>query len=333
MLGEAAASVPLTTPALWLTGIERGLMLAGLALALGGLAGRGLARQYKGARPGPLPAPWALRGALLGAAASAALLLTALAGPGLAARLARPHPPGLPSGGTARIAAVELTLFALAAILLRLRRSGWGAVLLSGVVLAEGIRSHPEGVLPVAGAFVTYCHLFPAVLWAGMLCYALRAAIAWRDHPVAAHGIVKLYATAAAWLFVLVIVTGLISALVLVPLGSLFTTTYGLFLVAKAAVVCAAAGLAVAGRVWLHRQPGGGTGPARRDEARDRRARPGTRDHRDPDRADTARAGRSAPQVRSVRRPHPSWSPRQRAWRVRSATSVVHPGPRGSTSG
>ena len=271
MLGEAAASAPLATPALWLTGLERGLMLAGLALALGGLAGRGLARQYKGGRPGPLPAPWALRGALLGAGASAALLLTALAGPGLAAELARPHPPGLPSGGTARIAGAELALFALAAILLRLRQSGWGAILLSGVVLAEGIRSHPEGVLPVAGAFVTYCHLLPAVLWAGMLCYALRAAIAWRDHPVAAHGIVRLYATAAAWLFVLVIVTGLISALVLVPLGSLFTTTYGLFLVAKAAIVCTAAGLAVAGRVWLLRQPAGG--PARRSRRNSRSAR------------------------------------------------------------
>ena len=68
MSSGAAASVPLTTPGLWLTGIERGLMLAGLALALGGLAGRGLARHYKGARPGPLPGPWALRGSLLGAA-------------------------------------------------------------------------------------------------------------------------------------------------------------------------------------------------------------------------------------------------------------------------
>lgn len=264
MVSDAAASVPLSTPGLWLTGAERGLMLAGLALALGGLAGRGLARQYKGARPGPPPAPWALRGSLLGAAGSASLLITALIGPGLAAQLARPHPPGLPSGGTAKIAAVELALFVLAAILLRLRRSGPAAVLLSGVVIAEGIRSHPEGVLPVAGAFVTYCHLFPAVLWAGMLCYAVRAAVAWRADPVAAHGIVKLYATAAAWLFAVVIVTGVVSALVLVPLGSLFTTAYGLFLVAKAAFVGVAVCLAAAGRMWLRRQ----AGPARVSRAR-----------------------------------------------------------------
>ena len=98
----------------------------------------------------------------------------------------------------------------------------------------------------MAGAFVTYCHLFPAVVWAGMLFYAVRAALAWRTHPVAAQGIVRLYATAAAWLFAVVLITGLISALVLVPLGSLVTTAYGLFLIAKAVVVCVAVGLALA---------------------------------------------------------------------------------------
>jgi copper transport protein len=269
MFGDVVASVPLatrvalTTPDLWLTGLERGLLLAALALALGGLAGRGLSRHYKGARPGPLPGPWALRGAVVGAAASAALLVTALAGPGLAAQLATPHPPGLTSGGTAQVAAIELALFALAAILLRVRRTGWAAAMLCGVVLAEGIRSHPEGVIPVAGALLTYCHLLPALLWAGMLWYALRAAIAWRADPVAARGIVGLYATAAAWLFALVLVTGVISALVLVPFGSLLTTAYGLFVVAKAAVVCVAAGLALAGRAWLRRPSNTGAAFAR----------------------------------------------------------------------
>jgi copper transport protein len=256
------ASVSLAVPGLWLTGAERGLLLAGLAMALGGLAGRGLSRQYKGERAGPLPAPWALRGALLGLAASAALVVTAEAGPVLAARLASPAPAGLPGGGTARIAVIEAGLFALAAVLLRLRRPGWAAVLLCGVVGAEGIRSHPEGVIPVAGAFVTYCHLLPAVLWAGMLLYALRAGVAWRGRPAAAQGIIRLYAVAAGWLFALVLVTGLVSALVLVPLGSLLTTAYGLFLIAKAAIVGVAAGLALAGRRWLRSRPQTGAGPA-----------------------------------------------------------------------
>jgi copper transport protein len=252
----------LTAPGLWLTGLERGAMLAGLALALGGLAGRGLSRQYKGERPGPLPEPWALRGALIGLAAAAALLVTAVAGPGLAAELARPAPEGLHAGGTAQIAAVELCCFALAALLLRLRRPGWAALLLSCVVLAEGVRSHPEGVIPVAGAFVTYCHLFPAVVWAGMLVYAIRAAVAWRGDPVAAQGIVRLYSTAAAWLFTIIIITGVVSALVLVPLGSLFTTAYGLFLTAKAVLVGVVACLAMAGRAWLRRRPARSVGPA-----------------------------------------------------------------------
>jgi copper transport protein len=258
---SAAGSVPLTTPDLWLTGAERSVMFAGLAIALGGLAGRGLSRQYKGERAGPLPQPWALRGSLLGLAASIALAVTAWIGPVLATRLAAPAPDGLPGGGTAKIAVIEAVLFALAALLLRIRRPGWAAVLLMGVILAEGVRSHPEGIIPVAGAFVTYCHLTPAVLWAGMLFYTLRAGIAWRANPAAAQGIIRLYATAAAWLFTLVLITGVISALVLVPLSSLFSTTYGLFLIAKAAIVCAAAGLAVAGRAWLRRRPGTSEGP------------------------------------------------------------------------
>ena len=257
----APAAVSLATPGLWLTGAERGLLLAGLAVALGGLAGRGLSRQYKGERGGPLPPPWALRGALLGLTASVALALTALAGPALAARLAVPAPPGLPDGGTARIAVAEAVLFAVAAVMLRRRRPGWAGTVLCGVVLAESIRSHPEGVIPLAGALVTCCHLLPAVLWAGMLVYALRAGLAWRDRPAAAQGIVGLYATAAAWLFALVLITGVVSALVLVPVGALLHTAYGLFLITKAALVCAAAGLALAGRSWLRRRPTAGLGP------------------------------------------------------------------------
>jgi copper transport protein len=57
------------------------------------------------------------------------------------------------------------------------------------------------------------------------------------------------------------VITGVVSALVLVPISSLLTTTYGAFLIAKAVVVCAAAGLAMAGRAWLRRQPQPG-GPA-----------------------------------------------------------------------
>jgi copper transport protein len=257
-----AASVPLSTPALWITGVERALMLGGLTVAFGGLAGRGLARQYKGPRPGPLPPPWALRACVVGLVASAALLVTALAGPGVAKSLAQPPVAGLGAAATAPIALGEMVCFALAALLLRLRQPGPSVIPLAGVVLAEGIRAHPEGIIPVAGALITFCHLLPAILWAGMLLYALRTAHAWRGYPAAAQGIMRLYATAAAWLFAIVLVTGVVSALVLVPIGSLLTTDYGLFVIAKAVVVGTAALLAVAGRLKLRGQPDPGDRPA-----------------------------------------------------------------------
>jgi copper transport protein len=246
LLSDGAAR--LSDPVVWQTAVARWLLFAGLSVALGGLAGRGLARQYKGTFPVPLPAPWALRGSLLGVAASAWLAL--IAGP--AHLLAT-------TAGT--IAGVEFAAFVIAAGLLRLRQPGAAVLPLLAVVAAEGVRAHPESIIPVAGALITYCHLLPAAIWAGMLFYTLRAAMAWRYHPADMRGLMRLYATAAAWLFTVIVVTGIISALVLVPLRSL-TTAYGLVLIAKGVLVATAAGLAVAGRVWLRRHTSPGAGPA-----------------------------------------------------------------------
>jgi copper transport protein len=284
-------SVPLTDPGLWLTAAERAVMLAGLSLALGGLAGRGLGRQYlarraaadgpgrplpadggpAGGRPpplaAPLPGPWALRGSLLGAAACAALALTAWLGPGLAARLARPPVAGLRGHATLWAALAELACFAVAALAARRRRTGLAVTALLGVVVAEGIRAHPEGMIPAAGAMLTYCHLTPAVIWAGLLAYMVRAGLAWRADPVAVQGLVRLYATAAAWLFGCVVVTGLITVLLVTPVPEILATGYGLILVGKSALVAVAAGLAVSGRRWLRRAAGPGSGPARATRA------------------------------------------------------------------
>ena len=260
MLLAAGAPARLSAPVVWETAVARWLLFAGLSMALGGLAGRGLARQYKGRFPLPLPTPWALRGSVLGVAASAWLALIALSGAGLVTGLA--HAPRLASTTPGKIAAVELIAFAIAALLLRLRQPRWSVLPLAVVVVAEGLRAHPETIIPVVGALITYCHLLPATLWAGILLYILRAAIAWRDHPDEMRGLVRLYAAAAAWLFALLVVTGVISALVLVPLGSLLVTTYGRVLLVKAALVLAAGCLAVAGRVWLRHRPEPGAGPA-----------------------------------------------------------------------
>jgi copper transport protein len=259
----AASPAVLSSPGVWVLATLRWLLFAGLSGALGGLAGRGLSRQYKGAFPGPLPTPWALRSSLLGLGAAAGLVVVAAGGGSLAAGLAHPSIPRLSSTIPGVIAIVEFGTFAVAAVLLRGRLPGLSVVPLLAVVAAEGVRAHPEGIILVGGALLTYAHLLPAALWAGMLGYVLRTAIAWRSDPAALRGLVRLYGTAAGWLFALVVSTGVVSALVLVPLGSLLTTAYGIVLILKAVLVAVAAALAVAGRVWLRHQPAVGAGPAR----------------------------------------------------------------------
>lgn len=259
---SALSAVPLSTPGLWLTGLERGILLAGLALALGGLAGRALARNYKEEAPAPLPEPWAIQGCLIGLGAAAALIVTALIDPTLATNLARPLVPGPRGAATLVISSLEFACFAAAAGLIRLGKTGPGTQALLGVVFVESLRGHPEGLLPLAGALLTICHVLPAVVWAGMLAYIVRAAVAWRADPVATRALIRLYGNAAAWLFGTVVVTGLLSAVLLVPLDSLFTTNYGRFLIVKAALVAVVAGLAIAGRAALNRRAEPGAGPA-----------------------------------------------------------------------
>src|SRR5216683_1495763 len=261
-LGSAAASAQPSTPGQWPLAAARWLLFAGLAMALGGLAGRALARLYRQAPAMPLPSPWALRGSLLGLAAGVVLAVLQLGGGSLSAGLADLSVPRLLSSGPGVIAAVEVASFAVAAVLLRLRRPAWAVGPLLAVVGAEGIRGHPESIVPVGGALLTWAHLLAATLWAGMLLYVVRAGIAWRACPAAARALVRLYSRAAAWLFALVVATGLVSALVLVPLGSLFTTGYGWVLVVKVVLVATAAALALAGRRRLRQRPAPEGGPA-----------------------------------------------------------------------
>jgi copper transport protein len=260
---SALSAVSLSVPGLWVTGLERGVLLVGLAVALGGLSGRGLARNYKGDLPTPLPEPLALQGCGLGMIGAAALTVTALIGPHLAANLAHPLVAGPRSAATLVFAIVELVCFAIAALMLKLGKPGPSVQALLAVVLAESLRAHPEGMLPLAGALLTICHLLPAVLWAGMLLYVLQAAIAWRADPVAMQGLIKLYGNAAAWLFAIVVITGVLSAVLLVPPSELVTTSYGWFLIVKAALVAVVAGLALAGRSALRRLATPGAGPPR----------------------------------------------------------------------
>ena len=248
----------MSSPELWVVALLRWLLLCALAGAIGGIAGRALARGQAGRGPAPLPGPWALRASLLGLVASAGLAIEILGGNRLATALTHPSLSRLLHTGGGVIAIVELASFAVAALLLRLGRPGLSVVPLLTVVGAEGFRAHPQGVVPVGGAMLTWAHLLPAAMWAGMLYYTVRAAVAWRSDPAAVRRLIRWYSLAAAWLFTIVVITGVVTALVLVPVGSLLTTAYGWVLIAKAALVAVAASLAVAGRIWLRRK----TGPA-----------------------------------------------------------------------
>ena len=270
-LSGSSAAAPESSPGQWPTAVLRWLLFAGLAVALGGIAGRALALWFRSgvrstltaAARVPLPGPWALRGALVGTVASAGLALLDVGGGSLAAGLGHFSVPRLLSGSAGVITAVEFAAFAAAAVLARLRRPRWAVLPLLVVVAAEGLRAHPENVVPAGGAVLTWAHLLAAALWAGMLLYVARAALAWRSDPSAVHGLVRAYARVAAWLFALAVATGVIEALLLVPLPDLFATDYGRTLAVKAALVAAVAGLAVGGRLWLRRKPAPGAGPGR----------------------------------------------------------------------
>jgi copper transport protein len=250
-----------SSPELWVVALLRWLLLCALAGAIGGIAGRALARGQAGPGPAPLPGPWALRASFLGLVASAGLAIEILGDNRLTTALTHPSLSRLLHTGDGVIAVVELASFAVAALLLRLGRPGLSVVPLLTVVGAEGFRAHPQGVVPVGGAMLTWAHLLPAAMWAGMLYYTVRAAVAWRSDLAAVRRLVRWYSLAAAWLFTIVVVTGVVTALVLVPVSSLLTTAYGWVLIAKAALVAVAASLAVAGRIWLRRRRGPASAP------------------------------------------------------------------------
>ncbi|QIY99080.2 CopD family protein [Streptomyces sp. S1D4-11] len=127
---------------------------------------------------------------------------------------------------------------------------------MAAVVVAEALRAHPQAEQAVAGPVLTFIHLAAAALWLGALVQVLRTTVSWRGEQAAARGLLSAYARLAAWLFAAVVTTGVIAALLLVPLGDVFTTTYGQVLLAKIALVAGAAALAYLARRRLHAAPG-----------------------------------------------------------------------------
>ncbi|MFE5912308.1 CopD family protein [Streptomyces wedmorensis] len=235
----------LRIPAAGAISLLRLLVLAGLAVHVGELAGRRLA----GA--GPLPRGLAAPAALLAAASSAGLLLLFTAVSGLSPVVVY----GLREG---RLLLVTANAFALAAFCAASRRPGLAVLPLAVAVGAEAMRAHPEARLQVLGTALTVVHLTAASLWAGTLLYVLRT----MRLRGGGRDVLVRYARTAAWLYAALVVTGTVSTLRRLPLDAVLTTAYGRLLLVKLMLFGGASLLALAARGRM-RSGGDAQAPAR----------------------------------------------------------------------
>jgi copper transport protein len=238
----AAAPGASGPPIAWLSAAVRWLLLAGLAIAFGGLIAERFVAGARAENP-RLPVPRSpIAGALLVALAGAAgLAAQAVADAGRVNVLWR--------DGSGAVVSVEAAGMAAALALLCARRRIWALVPLLAVVGAEGWRSHAQTAEPGWGALLTGVHLAAAATWVGALVSTTLAVLAWRREPAAVRWMLINYMRLAVWTFAVVIGTGVVSALLLLPLSQVLSTNYGRVLLVKLTLVAAAAALALTARV------------------------------------------------------------------------------------
>ncbi|MER5309117.1 CopD family protein [Streptomyces sp. NPDC002773] len=221
----------LRIPAAGTTTLLRLLVFTGLAVHVGELAGRRLARD------GPRPRAWSAPAALLAAAASAGLLLLFGAVSGLGPTVVY----GLREG---RLLLVTADAFVVAALCAASRRPALAALPLALAVGAEAMRAHPETYQPVVGTSLTVVHLTAASLWAGTLLYVLRT----MRLRGGGRDVLARYARMAAWVYAALAVTGTVSTLRKLPLDAVMSTAYGRILLVKLVLFGGASLLALAAR-------------------------------------------------------------------------------------
>lgn len=242
-----AAAASNAQPADWPAAGIRWLLLAGFAVAFGGLVGERITsavrRQHEGL---PRLRSWAHAGILLGLLATAAAAVKLSLDVESLSVLWESTP--------GRVVLLDAVGFGLALLLLAGKRPLWALFPLGGVAFTEGLASHSEIEYPGVGALLTAAHLAAAGVWTGALLHVGRAAVRWRGTRAAVKRALVGYARIAAWLFVVVVLTGLTMALLLVPLPALTGTSYGRALLVKLALVVTVAGLALAGRWALRNQ-------------------------------------------------------------------------------
>lgn len=266
--GDMSAQ-PVDSPALLASSALRWLLFASLAVGLGGLLGFQVAARR---RPTglPLPAPPIAVAGLTGMVAALGLAwLVATTGLSAGGGLASLSITTLTGSRAGQLVLLEIAGFGLVVSAAAAKVRRWAVAPLLLVVAAEAFRSHPARLSTGWGAALTAVHLLAAALWLGALAQVVRTAVVWRTRPNHAWGVVGAYARLAAWLFAVVVGSGIVAALLLVPWGSWTTTPYGRVLLVKLGLVTAAALLALCARLQLRAskaRPGPSPGWAARSE-------------------------------------------------------------------
>lgn len=230
----------------WPQVLARWLLVAGLAIAIGGLVSERVL--WRGVAPAGtilplLPAAGLIALAALGATGSLIALLVLADASDLTARLQ--SVPALALGA-------QLVLLAIAAQLLWLPGlRGWSLLPLAAALGAASLSAHPgsQGIGPATASLV---HLGGVAVWIGGLLHV--ALVVWRfraapDPGWLRRGLAR-YATAALVMVGMVLVSGTVLAIAqLERPAELLETAYGRFLVAKLALVGVALGLALLARL------------------------------------------------------------------------------------
>ncbi|HZA76477.1 MAG TPA: copper resistance protein CopC [Acidimicrobiales bacterium] len=236
-VGDVAGAVPVARAASstdgW--GVAASVaFVAGLALATGALAVRGLAGSDETGAGGALSGDSAARLGLVLALIGAVVALLAAAG-----------------GSTWQLWVVA-DLLVVALVVVGLRRS-WRLPLALTVIAAGvwAIRSHGATEDGALGWLVDFVHLAAGAAWAGSLAVVVAAGWRLRRQQRPWLPLVARYAQVALWLVVALGAAGVVSAVLLVPTWSdLWGTGYGRLVAAKAGLFTVAVGTAAAARWW-----------------------------------------------------------------------------------
>lgn len=238
---SGAGTVGGTQVVSWGDAVLRWLLFGGFAVALGGVVGEHFTTSARAENPALRRLrSWVGFGALTGLVAVGGLAALLIAGTGT--------PSVLWQGRAGQLLLIEAGGLTLALGLAVVGRRAWAVAPLIVIAAAEGLRSHANLVQPGWGALLTGVHVAAVAVWVGALLHLVRAAFAWRRIPPAVQWVLWGYLRLAAWVFVIVIGTGTITALLLVRPSAVLTTTYGQVLLVKLGLVALAAGLALTAR-------------------------------------------------------------------------------------